>query len=418
MVKVLAQAQALPPRDDDVRIRYVDAHVVVVEKPAGMTTLRHREERQWADHRKQRQPPLDEALARGLAKRAAGGSDGGGRADKGRADKGRADKGRAAGGMIGASEPLGRVARSGRSGRADAERRPIVVPVRPVHRLDRETSGLMVFARTVPAERRLVQQFRRHSIHRAYVAIAHGNVAAATIVSRLVRDRGDGRRGSTKLPDVGQRSVTHVRPLERLGDYTLVACRLETGRTHQIRIHLAESGHFLCGDKVYCQPLFQKTLEDRSHAPRCALHATELGFTHPITGQQLRFVMPLPADLQQLLDKLRKACGSAATGSPIVPADGWPASLERLALTNQNGFADDEDDGDGDNDASFPAVDLLDTDDSERPPRRRQSAPDKRPRNDTGARDNRAPRPPRPKPCATGGPSQTGRRSRRRSKDR
>ena len=326
VVKVLPQAQALPPRDEDLRIRYVDAHVVVVEKPAGMTTLRHREERQWADHRKQRQPTLDEALARVLAKRART--------------------------QAGGAEPPGRVARQGRAprggapqpGRNDAERRPIVIPVRPVHRLDRETSGLMVFARSVPAERSLVQQFRRHSIHRAYVAIAHGAVEAATIVSRLVRDRGDGRRGSTKLPDVGQRSVTHVRPLERLGDYTLVACRLETGRTHQIRIHLAESGHFLCGDKVYCQPLFQKTLEDRSSAPRCALHATELGFTHPITGQRLRFEMPLPADLQQLLDKLRKACGSSATGSPIVPVDGWPASLERLALQDSAAPRDDDDD--------------------------------------------------------------------------
>ncbi|MFM7071344.1 MAG: RluA family pseudouridine synthase [Planctomycetota bacterium] len=339
VVKVLAQSQALPPRDDDVRIRYVDAHVVVVEKPAGMTTLRHREERQWADHRKQRQPTLDEALARVLAKRAAGSSSSGRFSSENRSR-----------GARGASEPQGRVARSGRPDRADAERRPIVVPVRPVHRLDRETSGLMVFARTVPAERSLVQQFRRHSIHRAYVAIAHGTVEAATIVSRLVRDRGDGRRGSTKLPEVGQRSVTHVRPLEKLGGYTLVACRLETGRTHQIRIHLAESGHFVCGDKVYCQPLFQKTLEDRSGAPRCALHATELGFTHPITGERLRFEMPLPADLQQLLDKLRKAAGSSATGSPTVPADGWPASLERLALAGPAVDDDesfDDEDGDG-----------------------------------------------------------------------
>jgi 23S rRNA pseudouridine1911/1915/1917 synthase len=364
VVKVLPQAQALPPRDDDVRIRYVDAHVVVVEKPAGMTTLRHREERQWADDRKQRQPTLDEALARVLAKRAAGPAPSGKLSGKpsgrpsskpsGKPSLGPPPAGGYPPGKRGSSEPMGRVARgrqAARGGRADAERRPIVVPVRPVHRLDRETSGLMVFARTVPAERSLVQQFRRHSIHRAYVAIAHGTVEPATIVSRLVRDRGDGRRGSTNLPEVGQRSVTHVRPLERLGNYTLVACRLETGRTHQIRIHLAESGHFLCGDKVYCQPLFQKTLDDRSHAPRCALHATELGFTHPITGERLRFEMPLPADLQQLLDRLRKASGSAATGSPTVPADGWPASLERLSSLDASAPADDEADVDDADDA-------------------------------------------------------------------
>ena len=457
VVKVLPQAQALPPRDDDVRIRYVDAHVVVVEKPAGMTTLRHREERQWADHRKQRQPTLDEALARVLAKRAQSkGSQGQGTLGQGTQGKGAQSK------RGGFGEPQGRVARQGRAPQAergDAERRPIVVPVRPVHRLDRETSGLMVFARTVPAERSLVQQFRRHSIHRAYVAIVHGAVEAATIISRLVRDRGDGRRGSTKLPDVGQRSVTHVRPLERLGDYTLVACRLETGRTHQIRIHLAENGHFVCGDKVYCQPLFQKTLEDRSAAPRCALHATELGFTHPISGQRLRFEMPLPADLQQLLDRLRKACGSSATGSPVVPADGWPASLERLAdqdpaaLRDEDGEYDDEE-GEGGDDGDSGGRDRRGGGDagggssggsagprfsdqsrfSERSrfsdrargtrsgtdrsggelPRETRRRDDDRPRTERSRGDR--PRP--PKPDAPRGSTRGGRRVRRRSKDR
>jgi hypothetical protein len=146
---------------------------------------------------------------------------------------------------------------------------------------------------------------------------------------------------------------------------------LETGRTHQIRIHLAESGHFVCGDKVYCQPLFQKTLEDRSGAPRCALHATELGFTHPITGERLRFEMPLPADLQQLLDKLRKAAGSSATGSPTVPADGWPASLERLALAGpavDDGDSFDDEDGDSD------GTEIDDVNGPERAPSRRPAS--------------------------------------------
>jgi 23S rRNA pseudouridine1911/1915/1917 synthase len=164
----------------------------------------------------------------------------------------------------------------------------------------------MVFARSVDAERHLVHQFRKHTIHRVYLAIVQGDIAEPlTIKSQLVRDRGDGRRGSTKLPDVGQHAVTHVRPLERFGAYTLVECRLETGRTHQIRIHLSEQGHFVCGDKVYCQPLFQKPQVDRSGAPRVALHATELGFVHPQTGQQIDFQQDLPPDLAQFLKKLR-----------------------------------------------------------------------------------------------------------------
>jgi 23S rRNA pseudouridine1911/1915/1917 synthase len=180
-------------------------------------------------------------------------------------------------------------------------------PVRAVHRLDRDTSGLMVFARTIPAERHLVQQFKAHTIHRSYLAIVHGAPEAQTIQSQLVRDRGDGRRGSARDPQdkSGQRAVTHIRPLERLGDYSLIECRLETGRTHQIRIHLSELGHYLCGDKVYCQPLFQPTRVDKSGAPRLALHAQELGLVHPISGQELHFTMPLPPDLQKFLERLR-----------------------------------------------------------------------------------------------------------------
>jgi 23S rRNA pseudouridine1911/1915/1917 synthase len=182
--------------------------------------------------------------------------------------------------------------------------------VRAVHRLDRDTSGLLVFARSVTAERHLMQQFRRHTTHRRYLAVVRGNVAAQTISTRLVRDRGDGRRGSTRLPEVGKVAVTHVRPVERLGPYTLLECRLETGRTHQIRIHLSERGYPLCGEKVYDQPLFGEATPDESGAPRLALHAAELGFEHPVTGEPMRFEMPLPDDLLAFLEALRKACGA------------------------------------------------------------------------------------------------------------
>lgn len=258
VVKLLEHSLAPLPTQEAVRIRYLDEHLVVVEKPAGMTTLRHREERDWPERRKQIQPTLDELLPAVIAQR------------------------------------------EKRKGRKPP-------PLRPVHRLDRETSGLMVFARSVPAERVLGAQFREHSIHRRYLAVVLGAVEAQTFQSNLVRDRGDGRRGSTPKAGEGKHAVTHVRPLETLGPYTLVECRLETGRTHQIRIHLAESGHPLCGEKVYQQSRSGRSTPDQSGAPRIALHAAELGFVHPVTGKALSFEMPLPDDLRDFVDRLRRA---------------------------------------------------------------------------------------------------------------
>jgi 23S rRNA pseudouridine1911/1915/1917 synthase len=279
VVKLLDHPAPRPPRAADVRIRFLDPHLVVVEKPAGMTTLRHPEERSWPKRRRQVQPTLDELLPSLIE-----------RASRSQPDASATHKSR-------------RV-QAGRSNRkhppAGPRRR-----LRPVHRIDRETSGLMIFARTVDAERLLGTQFRAHSLDRVYLAIALGDVAAATIESSLVADRGDGRRGSTRRGSEGKRAVTHVRPIERLGAYTLVECRLETGRTHQIRIHLSERGHPVCGDKVYRGPWPGAALADTSGAPRLALHAARLGFEHPITGQKLAFEMPLPADLAAFLRKLR-----------------------------------------------------------------------------------------------------------------
>lgn len=263
VVKVWKEPRSGPARADDVRIQYLDAHLLVVEKPAGVTTLRHSEERHWPERRRQFQPTLDELIR----------------------------------------QILTRKMRS--QGRASRGRRPEPPSIRPVHRLDRDTSGLMVFARTAEAERRLVQMFRKHDLRRVYLAIVHGRAEAQTIESHLVRDRGDGLRGSTADPGEGQRAVTHVRPLEYLEGYTLVECILQTGRTHQIRIHLSEAGHMVCGEKVYVRRLHGKPVKDRSGAPRQALHAAELGFVHPVTGRQMDFEMPLPDDLRRLLDQLR-----------------------------------------------------------------------------------------------------------------
>jgi 23S rRNA pseudouridine1911/1915/1917 synthase len=177
-------------------------------------------------------------------------------------------------------------------------RRPLGI----VQRLDKETSGLLVFPRTLSAKRHLGAQLRRHTMHRRYLAIAHGRVTACTVRSRLVKDRGDGLRGSTQHPKLGQLAVTHVEVLEAFADTTLIACRLETGRTHQIRIHLSERGHPLVGERVYVRDYQGQ----RIPAPRLMLHAAELGFEHP-NGKPMSFHCDPPDDFQAVLARLRDA---------------------------------------------------------------------------------------------------------------
>jgi 23S rRNA pseudouridine1911/1915/1917 synthase len=178
--------------------------------------------------------------------------------------------------------------------------------LRAVHRLDKETSGLVVFARTPEAERNLGGQMRAHSSERLYLALVRGRARAGRIESYLVPDRGDGRRGSFKGPGAGKRAVTHVKVLEKLGDYSLVECRLETGRTHQVRIHLGEQGRPLCGERIYDRPLHGRPLPDGSGAARPMLHAASLGFSHPGTGQWMSWKSPLPEDMARLLARLRR----------------------------------------------------------------------------------------------------------------
>ncbi len=277
VVKILPQPAAPPPKADDIKIRYLDEHVAVVEKPSGMTSIRHKEEEHWPAKRKQLQPTLDELLPHVIARVERGGQS-------------------------------HVVSKTPQKGTVPARRgKGVPPPVRPVHRLDRETSGLMVFARTVRAERNLGEQFRQHTTERRYTAIVQGAVEAQTITSRLVRDRGDGRRGSTNLTNVGKPATTHIRPIDQLPGYTMIECQLETGRTHQIRIHLAELGHPVCGDKLYHQPLFQKPIPDTSNAPRLALHAAEIGFVHPLSGQEMHFTMPVPKDLKDLWARLKES---------------------------------------------------------------------------------------------------------------
>lgn len=170
-----------------------------------------------------------------------------------------------------------------------------------VQRLDKQTSGLIVFARSLNARRQLAQQFRVHSVTRRYLALVHGRAASTTYRSRLVKDRGDGLRGSTTNPLLGRVAVSHVRALEQLPGATLIECRLETGRTHQIRIHLSEAGHVLLGENVYTRGHAGTLLP----APRLMLHAAVLGFVHPASGRRLLFESPLPDDVQRVLQRLR-----------------------------------------------------------------------------------------------------------------
>jgi len=177
--------------------------------------------------------------------------------------------------------------------------------LRAVHRLDRDTSGLVVFARKPEAERHLGRQFRAHTVSRRYLAIVRGRPADTRIESWLVRDRGDGRRGSGDRQS-GQRAVTHVRLIEALGSCSLIECRLETGRTHQIRIHLGELGTPLAGETVYDRPIHGRSPPDPSGSPRIALHAAVLGFTHPVSGLQLQWEAALPPDMNAVLQRLRQ----------------------------------------------------------------------------------------------------------------
>ncbi|HEX4475470.1 MAG TPA: RluA family pseudouridine synthase [Polyangiaceae bacterium] len=176
-----------------------------------------------------------------------------------------------------------------------------VAPVGVVQRLDKDTSGIIVFARTTAAKRHLQQQFRDHTVHRRYVALAHGNVQSRIMRSRLVTDRGDGLRGSTSNPRLGREAVTHVKVMEQLESAALIECALETGRTHQIRIHLAESGHPILGERVYVRDYSAPLVP----APRLMLHARELGFVHPGTGRDVDFSEPPPEDFQSVLERLR-----------------------------------------------------------------------------------------------------------------
>jgi 23S rRNA pseudouridine1911/1915/1917 synthase len=251
---------------------YADADVVVVRKPAGILTVPF--------ERRDRDTLL--ALTRVALRRI---------------ERRRPGRGGGAGGPRGG---------------AGAGANPTL---RAVQRLDKDTSGLLVFARNVAAQRELQLQLARREVTRRYEALVHGAADAAVYDTWLVEDRGDGLRGSwspgtsgtpgsgeTGAPPPGaRRAITRVLVLERLRGATRVACELATGRRHQIRIHLAEAGHPLVGETVYVRDYRGRRLP----APRPMLHAAVLGFRHPRDGRPLRFEEPPPADFAEVWARLR-----------------------------------------------------------------------------------------------------------------
>ena len=200
-----------------------------------------------------------------------------------------------------------------------------------VHRLDKDTSGVLVFARSRPALHHLQELFRSHRIEREYVAIVEGKLPdSGTFDADLVRDGGDRRRGVARAGQKGARAVTRYRVLERLGDTTLVSIEPETGRTHQIRVHFASAGHPVLGDPVYGRRSRGSTVESRGgkpqrgkpgsprefstldsrpstpRAPRQMLHARRLAFAHPRTGEPVSAESPFPEDFRQVLAELQR----------------------------------------------------------------------------------------------------------------
>ena len=173
-----------------------------------------------------------------------------------------------------------------------------------VHRIDKDTSGLLVVAKTDVAHEGLARQFADHSITRAYRAITAGvpMPASGTIRGSIGRSSHDRKKMALVEDGRGKHAVTHYRVLSALDAAALVECRLETGRTHQVRVHLASIGHSLLGDPVYgrCPPRLRPVLAALGFR-RQALHAAELGFIHPVDARALHFTSPTPIDMQTLL---------------------------------------------------------------------------------------------------------------------
>lgn len=180
-----------------------------------------------------------------------------------------------------------------------------------VHRLDKDTSGLMVVARTLKAHKKLVDALQKRTVSRRYRALAQGSfVAGSTIEAPIGRHPQD--RKKMAVVSSGKEAITHYRVAEKYPGYTLLDVWLETGRTHQIRVHLSHERHAIVGDQVYGGRLrLPKGVSDETKAavaayPRQALHAFELGIVHPVSGEEMSWQAPMPDDFQQLIEVMRQ----------------------------------------------------------------------------------------------------------------
>ncbi len=171
-----------------------------------------------------------------------------------------------------------------------------------VHRIDKDTTGVLIVCKNDRAHNALAEQLKEHSITRKYRAIVCGNLKEdeGTVDAPLGRHPQD-RKKMAIVRSGGKRAVTHYRVLERFGNDTYIECQLETGRTHQIRVHMASLGHPLLGDEIYGRAKSPFKLEGQT------LHAMVLGFIHPTTGEYMEFEAPLPEYFEKLLEKLRKS---------------------------------------------------------------------------------------------------------------
>lgn len=270
----------LTPEDIPLDIVYEDEDVLVINKPRGLVV--HPAAGHWRG-------TLVHGVLGHLARGPAG-AEGGGDLEDG--DPGEEAPGGVAGGagaQAADGDPEGRAAGFGD-------------PLRPgiVHRLDKDTTGLLVVAKNPEAMARLQDQIRTRAMRREYLALVHGvpEAEAGRIEAPIGRHPVDRKRMAVNLQH-GKEAVTHFRVLERFRDFSLLHCRLETGRTHQIRVHLAYIGHPVAGDPIYGPRRQALGLTAQ------ALHAYRLGFVHPRTGQWLQFEAPLPPDFARALAQLR-----------------------------------------------------------------------------------------------------------------
>lgn len=196
-----------------------------------------------------------------------------------------------------------------------------------VHRLDKDTSGLMVVAKTMRAQTHLVRQLQARTVKRTYRAVADGIVPYDGKIETLIGRDPHNRTRMAVVPFGGKEAITHVKVLERYADFSYIECQLETGRTHQIRVHMKAAGHPLAGDPLYGNPRHPATAEAKAAIKamaRQALHAYRLSFIHPQTQEKVQFEAVLPEDIYHLLSVLRLQAGM---DSAIKNADEWQQRL-------------------------------------------------------------------------------------------